>query len=97
MLYSEVDGAITDWATENSLHLFREWNGKESRFSYLTNDFGECYQIVVSPPENDRIKVDVWIIEGNDAVDYHLELYASGGIIHKVLNNVLGIVRAGMK
>jgi len=97
MPYSEVDNAIEAWANKNGLHLFHEWNGKENRFFYHTNALGECYQIVINPPDDGKVKVDVWIIEGNDLVDYHLALSVPSTGLHNVLSNVLKIVKVGMK
>ena len=73
MSYAVIDQTIRDWAAANVKTLFLDSAGAEARFCYLSSPHGECYQISIGQPENERVSVRVHAIETIDDMEGHLE------------------------
>jgi len=70
MTFQTIDPVIEAWATLHGLAL-----GKESfaRFCYTSSERGECFQIVVRPPQSDQVLVEIFSIETLHEEDLHRE------------------------
>src|ERR1700690_2262292 len=64
MSYTSVDPQIQDWARRHSLYLFTSFEGRETRFAYVSSLMGECFQIWIQAPANGRVRTQALCIEG---------------------------------
>jgi hypothetical protein len=86
MSYAAIDQTVRDWADANVKALFTEWAGREARFCYLSSPQGECYQISIEAPENERVRVHVRGIETLDDMEAHLEWLVPVGRLRDTLD-----------
>ncbi len=60
MSYSKIDFIIEKWASDNALHLYKEYKGEEVRSVEIINSVGKKHQIWIDPPRENKITVSAW-------------------------------------
>lgn len=66
---AEIDFEIRNWATKHSLTLFTEFDGRESRFAYVSSSGFECFQIAIENPIDGLVAVHAECIEGRRGLE----------------------------
>ncbi len=68
--YCNIDGIIKRKVDDAGSTLFNEWDGEPSRFFHLPGDPpGECFQVVIFPPEQGVVVVQAASIDTNDGAE----------------------------
>jgi hypothetical protein len=79
--YVEVDSVIDAWVKATGATLFTEWADRPSRYVHIPGDPPfECFQIVVFPPRDDRIVVQVAAIDTNDDTELEMLQTSEGSV-----------------
>jgi hypothetical protein len=53
MKYEDLDPVLTEWATQNGLHVFTKDRDWETRSIQIVDDSGEVYQLGLFPRDDD--------------------------------------------
>ncbi len=71
MIYEAIDDQIKTWVKIHGVKLFTKFAGAEVRFFYSSSLRGECFQISIQPPKNNKIIIDAWSVDTIDDEDFH--------------------------
>lgn len=96
MSYASVDGNINSWALSNSLRLFREWDGKENRYTHLTNSHQQTMQIIINQPQEGEVTIHVRVIEGCADIGFSASFTTSVENIDSALVAAAELARCGI-
>lgn len=62
--YEPLDAQIESWARKHSLRIFTYWDGGECRNAYLSSVAGDCYQIWIDIPVENRVGIHIAFVNG---------------------------------
>jgi hypothetical protein len=63
MSYDEVDSFLRKWADENGIFLLQEETVPHRRFFYVSSLDNDTFQVVIEPPEGDKLTISLHLIE----------------------------------
>jgi hypothetical protein len=92
-LFFSIDSLIQVWAHANSLKIFGSFAGREERFCYVSSPRGECFQISIQPPLDNKVVVDAWTVETLDNMELHERWTVSVPELPEALDVALRTVR----
>jgi hypothetical protein len=97
MSYTIIDPTINAWTKKHSLCLFTSFADRDARFIYVSSNIGECFQIMISEPQDGKVDLNARDIETHKDEEMHTSMTAEQSKLGDALEDMLKTVYGWMR